>query len=105
MDWIRDPGAGLQIVKAKRNRRKGTAKLTVSVPGPGKLLLKGKGLKRVRKNAARAQLRLTVRPRGALKRRLHKKGKAKVKARVTFSPQLSAGSKTKTKKLTLRRRR
>ncbi len=105
LDWIVNTGAGLRIVKVKRNRGKGTAKLTVSVPGPGKLSLVGKGLKRVQKGATQAQVRLLARPTGALKRKLAAKGKAKTKARVSFRPKLSTDSKTKAKRLSLRKRR
>ncbi|MBK5116770.1 MAG: hypothetical protein JJE23_07600, partial [Thermoleophilia bacterium] len=97
LDWIVNTGAGLRIVKVKRNRGNGTAKLTVSVPGPGKLSLAGKGLKRVQKGATQAQVRLLARPTGALKRKLAAKGKAKTKARVSFRPKLSTDSKTKAK--------
>ncbi|MGB3099080.1 MAG: hypothetical protein WBB30_07305, partial [Solirubrobacterales bacterium] len=105
LDWIVNTGAGLRIVKVKRNRSNGTAKLTVSVPGPGKLSLAGKGLKRVQKGATQAQVRLRARPKGALKRKLARNGKAKTKARVSFRPKLSTDSKTKAKRLSLRKRR
>ena len=103
VDWIANPGAGFEIVKVKRKPSAGTAKAVVSVPGPGKLVLRGKGLATARKSAKRARIGLAARPKGALKRKLAATGKAKVKARITFRPKLSSGSRTKTKKLSLRR--
>ncbi len=103
VDWIANPGAGFEIVKVKRKPSAGTAKVVVGVPGPGKLILKGKGLATVQKSAKRARVGLAARPKGALKRKLAAIGKAKAKARITFRPKLSDGSKTKTKKLRLRR--
>ncbi len=104
VDWIANTGAGLRIIKVKRNSKKGTAKLTVGVPGPGKLVLKGKGLKRTQTSAGQARVGLLARPKGALKRKLAANGKATTKAKVSFSAALSNASRTKTKKLKLRRR-
>lgn len=103
VDWALNPGAGLEIVKVKRNAVRGTAKLSVSVPGPGKLTLGGRGLRRVNKGANRKRVGLLARPKGGLKRKLATIGKAKANARVTFRPRLSEGSKTKTRKLRLKR--
>ena len=104
VDWAANTGAGLQIAKVKRNAKKGTAKLTVSVPGPGKLVLNGKGLKRVPASAGQARMGLLARPKGALKRKLAANGKAKARAKVSFSAALSNAAKTKTKTLKLRKR-
>jgi hypothetical protein len=103
LDWILNPGAGFGIVKVKRNRKRGTAKVIVKVSGPGKLVLRGRGLRRVRKNPKQARVGLPVRPRGALMRRLAASGKARVKIRITFRPKLSSTSKTRARKLRLRK--
>jgi hypothetical protein len=105
VDWILNPGAGFRIVKVKRNAKRGTAKLIVKIPGPGKLILRGRGLKRVRRNAEQARVVLPVRPRGALKRRLAATGTATATARITFRPKLSRATKTRSRKLSLRKRR
>ncbi len=104
VDWAADTGAGLRIARVERSAKKGTARLTISVPGPGKLVLNGKGLKRVAESARRSRIGLPARPTGTLKRKLEAKGKARVKARVSFSAALSNASKTKIKTLKLRKR-
>jgi hypothetical protein len=73
--------------KLKRKKRKGTATLTVIVPGPG--LLELRGTKKVKGRNARAtaagQVQLLIKPKRGAKRRLERTGKAKVAAAVTFS--------------------
>ena len=64
MDRAANTGAGLQIAKVKRNAKNVSAKLTVSVPGPGKLVLNGKGLKRVPASAGQARMGLLATPEG-----------------------------------------
>jgi hypothetical protein len=86
--------------KAKANRRKGTAILAVRVPGPGTLTLSGKQLaqqKRTRNAASTGTVKLLVKAKGKAKKALARKGKVKVKAIVTFAPQVgSPASQTKT---------
>jgi hypothetical protein len=82
--------------KLKRNLSKGTATLSVDVPGPGALALRGKGLKPQRSTGGTAlaskdvdaagKVKLTIRARGAKKAKLNRIGKVRVKARVTFTP-------------------
>lgn len=77
-----------RLGKLKLNRRKGTATLLVEVPGPGGLLLFGKGVKRISKQASAAgSVKLPVRAVGRAAKRLGKRGKAKLKLRVRFSPE------------------
>lgn len=104
VDWIVNTGASLRILKVRRSASKGTAKLTVTVPGPGELLLTGKGLKRVQRRATQPQVRLLARPKGALKRKLAREGGAMIRARVRFRADLSGRAKVKTRKLNLRKR-
>ena len=74
--------------KAKRNKRRGTAKLTVNVPGPGALELAQ--AKKVKGDQARAEAAgeatLLVKPRGKAKKKLNRRGKAKLSAEVTYTP-------------------
>jgi hypothetical protein len=105
VDWILNPGAGFRIVKVKRNRKRGTAKLIIKVPGPGRLTLRGKGVRRAHKSANQAKVFLPVRPKGATKGALAATGKARVRVRVTFRPTLSDTSKTKAKRVRLQKRR
>jgi len=63
----------------------------VSVPGPGRLELAGKGLKPVTTQVAKralaaSQVTLTLKAKGKTKKKLKRKGKAKVTAEVTFTP-------------------
>jgi PKD domain len=74
--------------KLKRNRKKGIARLTVTVDGPGVVVLRSKGL---RKSTARprsaGKLRLLVKARGGKLRALKRSGKVKLGLRVTFTPR------------------
>ena len=77
-----------EIGKVKRNKRKGTAKLTVNVPGPGELELAKTKKVRVDDESAEdaGKEKLSIKPKGKAKKKLNAKGKAKVKANVTFTP-------------------
>jgi hypothetical protein len=84
--------------KLKRNKARGTAVLPVTVPGAGTLSLSGKGVVNQEASASRAAsgktgamtsastLKLLVKPKGKAKRKLSRRGKAKVIAVVTFTP-------------------
>jgi hypothetical protein len=99
--------------KVKRNKKRGTAKLTVVVPGPGELkLAKTKKVKRAKKGAdAEGSVKLPVKPGGNARKKLNRKGKAKgkakVKAKVTYRPKggdptIVGNTDTKTVKLVKR---
>lgn len=72
----------------ERNRRKGTAELPVEVPGAGGLELaetpKVKGDSATA--AAAGEVTLLVKAQGKARKKLRKRGKAKVTAEVTFTP-------------------
>ena len=102
--------------KLRRNKVKGTARLPVTVPGPGTLTLSGKGIV-PRRPARRARavsratevstagtVNLLIKARGRVKTILNKKGKVKVKIRVTFTPAggVAAGQ---ARSITLRKKR
>lgn len=92
--------------KLKRNKKKGTAKLTVEVPGPGELLLAPtKRLRGADATAATAgEVVLKVAGRAKTRKRLRTKGKAKLRLNVTFTPTGgTALTKSKRAKLILRR--
>jgi hypothetical protein len=83
------PSNGLTLGKLKKNKKKGTAKLTVFLPQPsaGTLTLTGKGLKtQTTAIAGQSELKLKVLPKGKVKKALKKKGKRKVQINVTYSP-------------------
>jgi lysophospholipase L1-like esterase len=91
--------------EVKKNEKKGTAKLTVSVPGPGELdLAKTKKVKGDEEPAeAAGEEKLSMEARRKAKRKLAAKGKAKVKAKVTYTPD-GGEPNTQTKRLKLVRR-
>ncbi len=92
------PSNEFSFGKLKRNKKKGTAKLTVKLPHPGELDLGGKGVKRQRPGAAGAgrasakpvteggAVKLLIKPKGGKKKKLKKHGKVKVKVKVTYTP-------------------
>ncbi len=97
----------------KLDKAKGTATLSVDVPGPGTLSLSGKGVvgqrlaRHARVSAARkvgkaGTVKLTVKAKGKAKRKLNSTGKAKVKAKVTFTPT-GGTAKTERKSITLKK--
>jgi len=91
------PSNAFTLGKVKRNKRKGTATIPVTLPGPGTLALTGKGLV-TQRPAARAgtaaktvsaagTVKLTLKVKKAkLKRKLKKTGKLKVAATITYTP-------------------
>jgi hypothetical protein len=102
--WF-ERGENLTLGKLKRDRRRGTAKLTVSVAHPGELTLRAKGVKTARRTVAAAgQVKLKVKPKGKVKRKLRRTGKAKVRLRVEHAPT-GGEAATAARKVKLRRRR
>ena len=87
-----------EISKVKKNKRKGTATLTVNVPGPGELSLGGTGVKPQRAGGATISkaveaagpVKLKVKAKGSKKAKLLNTGKVKVKAQVTFKPSVGS---------------
>jgi hypothetical protein len=95
------PSGAFSIGKLKLNEAAGTATLTVVVPGPGSIVLRGKRIQaRSRKAAAAGPLRLLVKPLGRLKRSLDTAGAAKVTVTIAFTPLGGdPSSRTKTVRL------
>jgi DNA-binding beta-propeller fold protein YncE len=89
----------------KLDRSRGTANLGVKIPGPGRLRLRGKGVKSVERHPeAAGVISLPIRPRYGTRRVLNLEGKARVQVRVTYEPT-NGGPHTKTKRIELRKRR
>lgn len=81
------PSNQFKFGKLVLNKKKGTATLAVSVPGPGNLVLKGNGLKKVTKASQKAgNVKLAVKAKGKALKKLKEKGKATLKAKLTFTP-------------------
>jgi hypothetical protein len=96
---IRFNGLGL-------NRRNGSAVLFVRVPGPGRVILHGRGVRRLVRGAPRAMVvRLPVRPKVRLRHYLKRHGKGRIRVEVTFKPLTGALPKTIEKVIVLRRGR
>jgi hypothetical protein len=90
-------------------QRKGTARLTVVAPGPGTLsLAETKKLKGDEKRLeASGTVRLSIEPKRQARKRLRERGKAVVKAEVTYTPaggDPNIVANTDTKTLTLVKR-
>jgi len=99
------PSNDFSFGKVKKNKKKGTAKLTVNVPGAGELeLAQSKKVKHDdERAAAEAGVTLLVKPKGKARRKLGDNGKAKVKAEVTYTPD-GGDPNTKSKRVKLARR-
>jgi hypothetical protein len=76
-----------KLGKLRLNRRTGTARLRVRVPGPGRLSLGGKGVRALARAVRSADtVGLLIRPRRKARRKLNRTGRAQVTARVTYKP-------------------
>jgi len=95
-----------------RKKHKGTAILSVIVPGPGALVLGGKGIRAqeaaggavARKTVTSAgAVKLLVKPKGKSKRKLSETGKATINARVTYTPsgEIAGDPNTQSRKIKL----
>jgi len=75
-----------------RNKKKGTATLTVDVPNPGDLTAKGKGVKAAgaavisKTVTAPGAVELLIAAKGKKKRKLNKTGRMKLNANITYTP-------------------
>ncbi len=110
-DVASPPSNDFVLGKVKKNKNKGTAVLTVNVPGPGTLTLSGGGLKAQRVGGASISkavssagpVHLKVKAKGHKKTKLLHNGKIKVKATVTYTPtgDLPGVAKTETQPIKL----
>lgn len=93
--------------KLTLNKKKGTAKLAIEVPGPGTLTAVAKGKKKTVRKAALAAagvgtVKVPLKPTGLGKKALNATGKLKVRIDVTFTPTGGAAN-TQTYKVTLKK--
>jgi hypothetical protein len=97
------PLKSLPVPKLKFDTKAGTATLTLVVPGPGAVVVSGTGIKRLHKVAkAAGPVALLVRPTKATAGKLKRDSKAKVTAKIVFTPTGGAPL-TESKTLTLKR--
>jgi glycine rich protein len=88
------PPNGIKFEQLRKFKRRGTALLTLELPGPGTLLLSGKGLllpkgfspAGTKALSARGEVGLLIKVKGKRKRKLDRIGRVKVRAAVTFTP-------------------
>lgn len=88
--------AGFDLTGVKPGKLKKRV-LSVKVPGPGKLVVSAKGIKKVTKTTAQAAtLKIKLKPTKSLKKKLAKKRNAKLKLKLVFTP--AGGDSGTTKK-------
>ena len=81
------PSYDFRIEKRKRNLKRGVVTLTIAVPGPGRVAVSGKSVKRAEKRIGSAgRVSVPVAAKGKALRQLRELGKARVRATVTFRP-------------------
>ena len=96
------------VGKAKRNRKRGTARLPVDIPGAGKVAVSGKGIKPASVPAGASASAVAhssattvlIRPKAKVRRKLNRRGRARVTVSVTYT-RSGLDPVTKTVKLTL----
>lgn len=106
-----EPTSSFTLGQVTRNKKRGTATLSVTLPNSGELTGSGKGVKVARaagavtSNAVTAPgtMTLTIRAKGKKKRKLNKTGKVRVKPNITFTPT-GGNPTTESKKLKLKKR-
>ena len=95
-DLVKQPGGQVGAVavnfsvgKLRTANARGTAKLTLDVPAPGGIALaQTKDLKGAKVRAETAgKVRLAIKPRGAAKRKLARRGRARAEAEITYTPE------------------
>lgn len=95
------PSNAFVLGTTKRDRRRGTARVAVTVPGAGLLTIGGPGIHRVARTlAAAATVSLPVRLVGDPRQDLLADGRRKVRLTITFTPS-GGTARTETRKLTL----
>ena len=100
-----NPSNSFTLGDVDRNKKKGTATLTVAaIPNPGELALFGKGLKRREVSVgAPGDLELRIKTKGKKKENLNEEGKVKATPKVTFTPT-GGDPNTQSRKLKLKKR-
>lgn len=96
------PTNSVTFGKTKRNKRTGSATLTVNVPNPGSLTVGGKGVKPGDAGANLAgSFKLKIKAKGKKRNALNATGKVTVKPAITFTP-VGGDPGTQTQKVKLK---
>lgn len=99
------PGQGrVAIERLIHHWRRGTATLVLRVPGPGRVRLRGRGLRPVARAVHVRRLRIGVRPRRHLRRRINRGAAVRVRVRVRYRAG-DGGKSTLTRRIRLSRQR
>jgi hypothetical protein len=89
---VLDPSNTLAFGRIVRNKKKGTATLTVNVPNPGELTASGNGVKAAgaavisKTVTAPGAAQLLIKAKGKKKRKLNDTGRVKLNVAVRFTP-------------------
>ncbi len=98
------PSNEFAIGRLSRSRKRGTATFVVTVPGPGKLVLFGKGVEKATTRPRRAgRVKLPIRARGKALKSLLRRGNVRVPLAIAFTPN-GGTTHVKHKKVTLIKR-
>jgi len=98
-----DPFAYFRIGKARRNPRRGTAKLPLTLPDPGTLTVAAAGAKVSRTGSVPAgPVKLLIRASGRKLHKLKRTGRAKLRLSIAYSPD-GFPTSTQTAKVRLRK--
>jgi hypothetical protein len=98
------PLNAMSLGKPVLNKTKGTATVPVFVPGPGVVMLTGKGVVKQRREKITAGIvNMLVKPAGKAKRKLNRTGKVKEKVGITYTPTGGVPN-SKSKTLVLKKR-
>ena len=95
------PSNAFTLGQATRNKKKGIAFITATVPNPGGVTLSGKGLKTITATVAGPSgVKLKIKAKGNKQRTLDETGKVKVAPAITYTPSGgSASTQSSTLKL------
>jgi hypothetical protein len=115
-DWYRvldratRVSSGFTIDAITRNKKKGTATITVSAQFPGDLIATGKGVKFssaggavISKAVGPGQSQLLIKAKGKKKKKLKRKGKVKLNVAVTYTPT-GGSAKSQSAKVKLKKK-
>ena len=99
------PSNSFKIVGLFRSKRKGFAKVKVELPGPGKVVVFGKRVRKAVRSVGEARtVALRIRPKRRLAKRLRRKRRVAIFYKVRFKPT-GGTPRTKRKQVLLVRRR
>jgi len=105
-----EPSNSFTLGAVSRNKKKGTATLTVDAPNPGELTGSGKGVKAassdgavISKSVGAGPSQLLIKAKGKQLQTLNQTGKVKLKVAITYMPT-NGSSRTQSVKVTLKKK-